>query len=130
MKLLYKFLPLSVLFILAISWRLGAQDTTSVLPPIGDLTPDNIFSNLIDPLYTGLIVIFGYISYLIPGINKITPFLRVLAFALVAGLGFILFGGSFWKVAFSYFVATGLYDLFLKKIFPSPGKKVVLGSGT
>lgn len=93
---------------------------TPELPPIENVTADNIFTQLMDPVYTGLVLVFGYVSYLIPGFGKVKPFIRVLAFALVAGLGFVLFGGNFWKIAFSYFVATGLYDLFLKKIFPSP----------
>lgn len=99
---------------------LSAQDPGVELPPVADLTPTNIFNQLIEPVYGALVIIFGYLSYAIPGVKKVAPFWRVLAFALVSGLGFFLFGAPFWKIAVTYFVASGLYDIFLKKIFKTP----------
>lgn len=110
-----------ILAALCITTLAFGQDPTGELPPVTDLTPSNIFTMLINPVYSALVVIFGYVAYLIPGVNKFAPFIRVAAFALVAGLGFILYGvADFWQIAITYFFTTGLYDLFLRKILPSP----------
>ena len=94
-----------------------AQDTLE-FPDINTLTPENIFQATVEPVYSMLIVLFGYIAGFIPGIKKLNTYLRVLAFGLVAGLGFYLFGGAdIWKVALTYLITTGLlYDGFIKRL--------------
>lgn len=89
-------------------------------PDIATITPENLFTATIEPIYGMLVILFGYLSGLIPGVKKLTPFTRVFAFALVAGLGFSLFGISAWKLASTYFLSSGLYLIILKNIFASP----------
>ncbi len=87
------------------------------LPDINTLTPQTIFQSLFEPLYGLLIIVFGYLSKRIPWVKTIAPFYRVLTFAVVAGVGFYLFGGSFWKIAVTYLVSTSvIYDGLLSKI--------------
>lgn len=99
--------------LLLLAFVANAQDPT--FPP-ANLTPDNLFGQLYDPIYSALVIGYGYLSQFIPGIKKFSAFGRVLAFGLVAGLGFYLFGGaSVWKVGLSFLISTGLiYDGFLK----------------
>lgn len=95
-----------------------AQDS---FPDISTITPENLFSSTVSPLYGILVVLSGYLSAFIPGIKKWEPFYRVGAFALAIGLGIHLFGGaSVWKLAFTYFMSSGLYVIFLRNILPSP----------
>jgi hypothetical protein len=90
-------------------------------PEISTITAENLFNATIEPLYGLVIVLSGYLTGFIPGLKKIAPFYRVLAFALAAGLGFSLFGfASFWKLASTYFFSSGLYLVVLKNIFASP----------
>lgn len=106
-------LTLALLFIAAV--RISAQDVIE-FPDINTITPENIFSAVYDPLYSALVVVFGYVSAWIPGVKRFSPYARVLAFGLATGLGFHLFGGaSIWKIALSFLISTGLiYDGFLK----------------
>ena len=111
---LYFRLTLALLIVTAV--QLSAQDVVE-FPEINTLTAENIFHATVEPLYSALIVLFGYASSFIPGIQKFSKFTRVLAFALVAGLGFHLFGASIWKVAITYALSTAvLYDGFLSRI--------------
>lgn len=90
-------------------------------PDISTLTAENLFNATIEPLYMLVIILSGYVSRWIPGINKLSPFYRVLAFALASGLGFSMFGfATFWKLASTYFFSSGLYLILLKNIFASP----------
>lgn len=108
MKKMYFFIGLSISCVLFAVYQLTGQ--VPDFPAVETLTPDNIFVTAVDPLYTGLVILSGYLTSLIPGLNKFKPFLRVISFAAVAGLGFYLFGGaSIWKVALSYLLASGLY---------------------
>lgn len=109
--------PLLILALLLTSVQLGAQ--VPEFPHIADLTPTSIFDQMIEPVYGALVIVFGYLSAFIPGLKKFSGFYRVLAFALVAGLGFFLFGGDFWKLCITYLLSSGLYDVFLRKLFPS-----------
>jgi hypothetical protein len=110
-------LTLALLFVFA-SQAL-CQDVS--FPDINTLTAENLFSATIEPLYGLVIILSGYLSTWIPWLRKFTPFYRVLAFALAAGLGFSLFGfSSFWKLASTYFFSSGLYLILLKNIFASP----------
>lgn len=118
MKKLIRLFPLVILGLLLFACQLGAQ--TPEFPNIADLTPQNIFDSMVEPVFGAVVIVFGYLSAYIPGLKKISPFYRVLAFALVSGLGFYLFGKDFWKLAFTYLVSSGLYDVFLKKLFRTP----------
>lgn len=108
------------LFSLLATVMQAQNPTFGDLPPASDLTAENIFNSLVDPIYTGLVLVFGYISYLVPGLNKLKVWYRVFAFALVAGLGFHFFGVSILKVASSYLFASGLYLTILENIKKSP----------
>lgn len=114
-------LALSALIMLAVAARAQAPLDPATYEPIdiNTLTPQNLFDSLVEPLYGALVIIFGYISAYIPGLKKLSPFYRVLTFAAAAGLGFFLFGVSFWKVAATYFLSSGLYAVILKNILPS-----------
>jgi len=94
-----------------------AQDVIE-FPDINTLKPENIFQATVEPVYSALILLFGYLSAFIPGIKRLNTYLRVLSFGLIAGLGFYLFGGaSIWKVALTYLISTGLlYDGFFKPL--------------
>ncbi len=112
---------LATLFIFSAT-VLGAQ--TPEFPPIATLTPESLFDATVEPLYGVLVIVFGYISAFIPGVNRFSPFIRVIAFALAAGLGIFLFGGaSVWKLALTYFFSTGLYITLFKNLLPSPKAK-------
>ena len=111
------------LFLLAAA-SAAAQDVLDpalALQPIdiNTLTAENILDSLMEPIYGMLVIAFGYLSAYIPVLKRWSPFARVGAFALAAGLGFFLFGVPFWKVASSYLLSSGLYAVVLKHIFPS-----------
>lgn len=120
----YLRLTVALLFITAV--QLSAQDVVE-FPDINTLTPENIFEVTFEPMLSVLIVLFGYLSGFIPGIQKVAPYLRVLAFALIAGLGFHLFGfASVWKVAITYFISTKIfYDGLLKPLTQSLRRKAL-----
>ena len=102
----------------AFSAKVLCQDVS--FPEISTITPQNLFTATIEPLYGMVVILFGYLSGFIPGIKKLAPFYRVVAFALAAGVGFSLFGISAWKLASTYFLSSGLYLVILKNIFASP----------
>jgi hypothetical protein len=110
---------LAILFIMAaVICPVAAQNP---FPDISTLTPETIFQASIEPMYGMLVILFGYLSGYIPAINKFAPFVRVAAFALVLGLGMYLFdNASMLKIAFTYFLSSGLYVVILKNILPSP----------
>lgn len=89
-------------------------------PDVNTITPENLFQACIEPTYALVVLLSGYLSIYIPGIKKWAPFYRVAAFALVAGIGFSLFGFSAWKLASTYFLSSGLYLIILRNIFSSP----------
>jgi hypothetical protein len=78
--------------------------------------------NLQTGIYTLLITIGGYLSYLIPGIKEIdNATYRVLTFAvLVIAGGAVLGLGDIWQGAISYLLSTSLYEVILKMIIKSP----------
>ena len=92
------------------------NDDELTIPPKEELTAGNIFGSLMVPILTALNILAGFLAYWIPGIRAIPKqTFRVLAFAIVAGAGFILFGvADFWQVALSYFMSTSIYEVFMK----------------
>ncbi len=109
-------LLLAICFIFAS--KVLCQDVS--FPEIVTLTPENLFTATVEPLYGLIVVLSGYLSGFIPGVNKWKPFYRVAAFALAGALGFHLFGASVWKLAFTYFLSSGLYAIILQNILKSP----------
>jgi len=93
-------------------------DTTG----IGSLptTPAELFGKF-DLLYSGVLIVGGYLSYIIPGLNLIpkTTY-RVLVWAILTGLGFVMFGVDVVSVALTYFMSTSLYDVVLKLFKKTP----------
>lgn len=119
MKKYLRIIPLVLAGIVIAAVRISAQDVVE-FPDVATLTPENIFTQSFEPMYSALIVLFGYLGTLIPGVKKLSPFTRVFAFGLIAGLGFYLFGASILKVALTYLLTTGLiYDGFLKHLVKS-----------
>lgn len=99
----------------------AAAQAVQPFPEINTLTPENLFQASVEPMYGMLVILFGYLSAYVPGINNFKPFTRVAAFALVVGLGLFLFdNGSVLKIAFTYFLSSGLYAVILKNIIPTP----------
>ena len=97
---------------------LGAQSIT--FPDVATLSADNLLQALVEPVYALVILGSGYLSVFVPGIKKLTPFFRVLAFALAAGVGFYIFGVSFAKIATTYLFSSGLYLIILRNFAKSP----------
>jgi len=123
MRKAFLFFALLLSAILFTAHSLGAQDPI-IFPPIDQITPENLFNLTVEPLYGTLVFLFGYISTFIPVVNRWKPFLRVVSFGLIVGLGWFLFGGaSIWKIAITYFLTSGLYAAFFKNILPSPKAK-------
>ncbi len=125
MKKLIRLAGLALAFLFIAAVRLSAQDPTFTPIDINTLTPEAVFNTLYEPVYGVLVILFGYLSAWIPGVKKLAPFYRVLAFGAVAGIGFKLFGLPFWKIATSFFMSASLYAVVLKNILPSPKATVV-----
>lgn len=110
-------LLLALMFVFAS--KVLCQDVS--FPEINTITAENLFNATIEPLYGLVVILFGYLSGYIPGLKRVAPFYRVLAFALATALGLSMFGfSSFWKLASTYFFSSGLYLILLKNIFASP----------
>lgn len=74
----------------------------------------------IDYIYGILVIIGGYLSAYIPVLNKIEDgAYRVLALAVIIGIGFVFFGAPILKLAMSYAASTSLYEVVLRLIFKS-----------
>lgn len=117
MKKLIRLASLALAFLFIAAVRLSAQDPTFTPIDINTLTPETLFNSTFEPLLGLVIVLSGYLSAFIPGVKKWAPFYRVAAFALAAGLGFHLFGVSFWKIATTWLLSSGLYAVVLQNIF-------------
>lgn len=95
-----------------------AVDTivNTVLPP-GLPNPFTDLPGTIETLYGVGLIILGYVSQLIPGVNKIKPWLRVIALAVISGGAIIAAGfSSFFPILVSYALSSKFYDDVLKKI--------------
>lgn len=87
----------------------------------GELTLEFLL-NWTNALYATLVIGFGYLSNVIPGIKKIPKTVyRVAAIALILGGLFIVFGKTVpLALLFTYFGATSLYDLLLSLFKKTP----------
>jgi len=91
----------------------GPVDTTS---PASILGSDEF-------IYGALVIVGGYLSAYIPGLNKIKPGVyRVLALAVAIGVVFIVFGfdASILSLILTYALSTSAYETVLKRVLPSP----------
>lgn len=77
---------------------------------------------LFDPILGLVVLIGGYLSAYIPGLNKITSgTYRVLAFGILAIAIFAVFGfAPAWQGVITFMFTTGLYKYLFKIILPSP----------
>jgi hypothetical protein len=110
-----------------LGWHPGSEAQNAVVArqaPVAQvvsLTPESVFNEWFDPLYGALFVIITLFSHLIPGLNRLTePLTRAITIAILLGIGFILFGGSFTKIAVSWFISSGAYTWFIKAFIRSP----------
>ncbi len=73
-------------------------------------------------IYTIIMILGGYLSYWIPGINKIpNTTYRVLTWAILVIAGASVLGfGNVWQGALSYLISTNLYQVILKFIVKTP----------
>ncbi len=123
-------LILTVLLVLAAFFAsttvaLMAQTASDTLVPPPQITPDMPVEVLVDysvALYSALVVLLGYLSAYIPGLNKVAGVqLRVLVVAAVTGLIFATLGfANGWQLVIGYIGATLGYDKFLGALFPTP----------
>lgn len=104
------------------------QDTLATIP-IPESLPANpadwFTDHTMEVVYGAVVVIGGYLSAFIPGLNKISVTVyRVLAWAIITGAAAVLFkGANIWGIAIAYFVSSGLYQVVLRLIFASPKPK-------
>lgn len=108
--------------VMAFSVPAIAQDTTAV----SFETPDHIFGSF-EALYGAVIMIGGYFTHLIPGIDKIPDTTaRVITFAILAGVAFVLFGANAIGVVVTYAGVHGIYAIVIKWFYPNKGKEAIL----
>ena len=108
------------------SFQIEEDSAVSQVVEISELTPQNIFGALVDPIYLALVTLLGYLSAFIPGVKKIqNTWLRVFAVALVIGLGLYIWHGDFWKIAVTYVISSGLYVTIFRNIVKTPKPSVV-----
>lgn len=105
-------LSMMLLFLLVCSLNLDAQT-------IDISSPESLFGSM-EILYGAIIVIGGYLSAFIPGLREIdSGVYRVLAWALMTGIGFAVFGSSILSLAVTYAISTSLYEVIFKLLRPS-----------
>lgn len=117
------FLFLSALMVLFAPF-IGAQDITA--PIVDDPTGfdfsslDTLFTNM-NYLYLGLVTLGAYLTAFIPGLKNIkdTTY-RVLAWGLLTGAGFYLYGADVLTLAISYLFSNGLYIYILQLFAKTP----------
>lgn len=81
--------------------------------------PGEYLNKWTEALYGAIIIITGFLSNLIPGINKINKGVwRVAALALVSGVMFVMFTPmTAIQAIISYAMSTSFYELVLKPVF-------------
>ena len=115
------FLLTMVAFVLAIA-AFGQTDSLEVIIPKPDSTPGDFLAGWVEVLYGALVVIGGYLSSFIPGLNKIDKTVyRVAAFALAVGALFVAFTPmSAFSAVVAYAMSTSIYELILKLFKKTP----------
>lgn len=80
------------------------------------------FAGAVEALYGAVVIILGYLSPIIPGLNKIQkPVYRVFAIAIVLIIAFVSFGwAQVIPLLLTYATSTSLYELIFKLIKKTP----------
>ena len=83
-------------------------------------SPEALFGSM-DIIYGAVVILGGYLTAWIPGFRTIAQgTYRVLAWAIVTGIAFIMFGGAdVWQLALAYASSTSVYEVILRLIFKS-----------
>lgn len=105
---------------------LMAQGTAT--PDVGDGLSSDTYGGLaqfmegIEWVYGFFVIVSGYLSTFIPGLNKIDKAVyRVLAVAIVIGAGFYFGAGSnLFNLVITYTVSTSFYETILKLFRKTP----------
>lgn len=124
-KKIWRFAVFAALLLFAVLPAL-AQETE--FPPL--IGPESPLTDLLawtDLVYSAIVILLGYVSNYVPGLNKMAPAWRVVAIGLIVAAMFVLMGGSnAFSLLFSYLAATNFYELILKFIVPESlsGKRV------
>lgn len=110
-----KFVVLLIKWLWVAAFVFVAYSLCAQNPTFDFSNPESLFSG-VDALYSAFVVIGGYASRFIPFLNRITNgTYRVLAWAVVCGIGFYVFGGAkIVNLAISYAMSTSLYEVVLK----------------
>lgn len=95
-----------------------AQNPGEVLDSIKDAKSWQELFALSDAIYGALILIGGYITPFIPGLNQIPKKVyQVLTLSIILGAVFIMFGSTtFVSGPVIYAIVTSVYEIFLKPI--------------
>jgi hypothetical protein len=130
MNFLQKFFSviLTVFFTFTSIYVFG-QEATVPAGVISETTYTSLseFIKGIEWVYGFLVIVTGYLSSFIPGLNKIDKAVyRVLALAFVIGAAFY-FGGqaSLFNLVVTYTISTSFYETILKLFVKSPKNKEV-----
>jgi magnesium-transporting ATPase (P-type) len=69
-----------------------------------------------------LIIVGGFFTWLVPGLKNIhSNTYRVLTFAILVVAGFVILGfANVWQGAISYLFASGLYQVMIRPVAPTP----------
>lgn len=101
----------------------GQTDSLEVvIPNPGSSAPGEFLAGWVEVLYGALVVIGGYLSSFVPGLNKIDKTVyRVAAFALAVGALFVAFTPmSAFSAVVTYAMSTSIYELVLKVFKKTP----------
>lgn len=93
------------------------------LPPLPG--PDDgvdFYLPWVEAIYGAFVIIAGWLSALIPGVNKIPDKAwRIVAIAIVGAAIFVIAGWAKGiSLLFAYLIATKVYELFVKPVSPTP----------
>lgn len=88
-----------------------------LLPGVDWTSPENWFGSA-EAIYGLIVMLGGYATKWIPGINKITSTTyRIVAFAIIVGVAFALFGTSVIGMVLAYASSTSIYEVVLSALF-------------
>jgi hypothetical protein len=114
---------LTVVAMIAAVAAFGQTDSiTTTFPTPDSSTAGEFLAGWVELLYGALVVIGGYLSSFIPGLNKIDKTVyRVAAFALAVGALFVSFTPmSAFSTVVTYAMSTSIYELILKLFKKTP----------
>jgi hypothetical protein len=117
-----------VLFFTFLSFSVVAQDTTLVTSPItsGGGINVNYLIGVEESLFSALLLIFSFLSYMIPGLKSInSKHIRTLSIGLILVFAFVSYKlsagdgfniGQIINYLISYILTTGAYDKIFKPL--------------